>query len=105
MPFEFNEDSIKRFQDGLDHLSPTMINENVSCGMKTYFKRVEGIRAQPGALMYVGTGAHAAAEANRVNRIETGEWLTVDDTKGVAAARFLCPAHLLCVRRYNLKFC
>lgn len=88
MRFEFNEDAIKRFQDNFDHLSPTMIREFLGCGMKTYFKRVLGMRTQPGALLYVGTAAHAAAEENRCERMDTGEWLSTEDAKGIAAAVF-----------------
>lgn len=69
-------------------LSPSSIGTYLRCGEQWRRRYIEGDRIKPGAAMLAGTGAHAAAAADLVEKLRSGKLLTVEQVKDIARDEF-----------------
>ena len=87
--FENKESSFKLFDKGvLQQISPSMISEYKSCGQKSGFRRVIGIRPKTGKRYFAKGGAFDLATEKLFRAKGAGEKLTVDEAVQLALTEY-----------------
>jgi CRISPR/Cas system-associated exonuclease Cas4 (RecB family) len=63
----------------VEKLSPSRINTYLTCGMRYYFRYVEGLIVPPGSALTLGASVHSTVAANMRQKLESHEDLPESD--------------------------
>ena len=66
-------------------IHPSRMDTMARCPKQYEFRYEEGLKLPPGAAAYIGTGTHAAVEADLTAKKDTGKLLTIEEVRDIAA--------------------